>query len=125
MNTMVRRRYRISAGISCAVILLTISARVCVGQVITQREGRRLRNRNIDWCKRNGVIIKGMSKSEVLEVCGRPDRRFNYNLETGRLERWTYDYPRRQVIVPLSISPFEMRYRQLFFRDDTLVNFHN
>lgn len=81
------------------------------------------RTKVIDWARRNNALIKGMTKGEVLKVYGRPDKRFNYNYQSGRVEQWVYYFPRRRAIIPFKNTPFNACFRYLYFRDDILVNF--
>jgi hypothetical protein len=81
------------------------------------------RNAMIDWAIRNGVILKGMTKTEVHKIYGFPDKKFNTATTGGRVEKWTYYHPRRRSIFPFTRSPFASRYRFLYFKDDVLVNF--
>ncbi|MDD5557913.1 MAG: hypothetical protein PHN82_11815 [bacterium] len=81
------------------------------------------RKRVIDFATRHGVLIKGMTKGEVLKIYGRPDKRFNFGTGANRVEQWTYYFPRRRSVFPWKDSPFTARFCYLYFRDDLLVNF--
>ena len=105
------------------VLVLVAVSGSAAAEAFDRKQLLEKRTKVMDWCKRHGALIKGMTKAEVLDVYGRPDRKFNYNIETGRLEQWIYYYPRRRSIFPLNDSPFQARYRYLYFRNDVLINF--
>jgi len=91
----------------------------------TRDRKKMIQNRKgvIDFLSRHGTLVKGMTKGEVLEVYGRPDKRFTYSTANGRIEQWTYYFPRKRSVVPWRNSEFSGRFRFLYFKDDILVNF--
>lgn len=93
------------------------------GQVLDRKTQTQNRKAVVDFAARHGTLIKGMTKGEVLKIYGRPDKRFTYSAGDGRVEHWTYYFPRKRSIVPWRNSQFSGRFRFLYFKDDILVNF--
>ncbi|MCX6357012.1 MAG: hypothetical protein NT045_03905 [Candidatus Aureabacteria bacterium] len=94
----------------------------CSAQPFDRKTLEGNRQKVIEWARLNGALIDGMTKGEVLKIYGRPDKRFNYNYQSGRLEQWVYYVPRRRSIFPFKASPFAARFRYLYFRDEILVS---
>lgn len=107
----------------CIAVIAALAARPAVAQRANRQQIEGSRGRLLQWAARNGVLIKGMTKVEVLKVYGWPDKKFNYNYASGRLEQWIYYFPRRKSIFPFTTSPFSGQFRYLYFRNDLLVDF--
>lgn len=120
MNRGIRGPARLLPPLLAAALAL---AAVSFAQPLDRRALEAKRNAMIDWAIRNGVIIKGMTKTEVHKVYGFPDKKFNAEMVGGRVEKWTYYYPRRRSVFPFGRSPFASQYRFLYFKNDVLVNF--
>lgn len=119
------RRIALVAAILCAgsAVLSVFSPADCGAQPLDRKTIAGKRKAMIDWAIRNGVLLKGMSKTEVHKVYGFPDKKFTTMTTTGPVEKWSYYYPRPRSIFPFKRSPFASRYRYLYFRDDILINF--
>ena len=119
-------RCRVRILLSAPAVVL---AAVCVlaadsgAQPLDRKAIGARRDAMIDWAIRNGVVLKGMTKTEVHRVYGFPDKKFNTATAGGRVEKWTYYHPRRRSVFPFTRSPFASRYRFLYFKDDVLVDF--
>lgn len=112
-----------AASCAAAATLLLFQPPECGAQPLDRKTIVGRRNAMIDWAIRNGVLLKGMTKTEVHKVYGFPDKKFTSMTVTGPVEKWSYYYPRPRNIFPFKRSPFASRYRYLYFRDDILVNF--
>lgn len=119
MNRALRRAAR---ALLPALGILAVAAAQCGAQPIDRKALTSKRDSMIDWGIRNGVLLKGMTKTEVHKIYGFPDKKFTTMTSTGPVEKWSYYFPRRRSIFPFTRSPFASRYRYLYFRDDVLIN---
>lgn len=113
-----------AALLGLLVFLFATAVSPCRAQYLqTLQRKNESRDRVLKWCKENAVIIKGMTKDEVRNIYGRPDRRFNYNYETEQIEMWKYNFPGHpRGLYPLTLGPHSSRWGTLYFKDDILVN---
>jgi outer membrane protein assembly factor BamE (lipoprotein component of BamABCDE complex) len=109
--------------ILAAVVIALATAGTSFAQVADRKQHMENREKVIDFATRHATLIKGMTKVEVMNIYGRPDKRFNQVTPNGTIEQWTYYFPRRRVVFPWKNSAFSGRFRFLYFKDDILVNF--
>jgi len=111
---------KLAASVLAAAVIL---AAECGAQPLDRKAIENKREVMIQWAIRNGVLLKGMTKAEVHKVYGFPDKKFSTMTSGGRVEKWSYYFPRRQSVFPFKASPYASRYRYLYFRDDVLINY--
>jgi hydrogenase maturation protease len=114
---------RIAKRAASALAAALIIAAECGAQPLDRKAIENKREVMMNWAIRNGVLLKGMTKTEVLKVYGYPDKKFSTMATGGRVEKWTYYFPRRQSVFPFGRSAYASRYRFLYFKDDVLINY--